>query len=90
MNNYKIQVILEAFNLQIDNSVNYKWTQEIQLSFDRLKKELKDGTLRLGIKFSELKKQKLKTTAGHSKCSRRAKTNNINTHPKTRYLNSRI
>ena len=46
---FNLQVILRLFYLQIRDTVNFKWTLEFQQTFDRVKKELTDGALRLAI-----------------------------------------
>ena len=48
-----IQVILRSFYLQLSETVDFLWTLELQRSVDSVKKELKDGTLRLTIRNSE-------------------------------------
>ena len=44
---YNLQVILRPFDLQHRDTTDFIWTPELQQAFDRVKKELKDGTLRL-------------------------------------------
>ena len=44
---YNLQVILRLFYLQLRDTTDFKWTPELQQTFDRVKKELTDGTLRL-------------------------------------------
>ena len=50
---YNLQVILQPFCLQLRDTKNFKWTPELQQTFDRVKKELTDGTHRLAIPNSE-------------------------------------
>ena len=50
---YNLQVILRPFYLQLRDTTDFKWTPELQQTFDRIKKELTDGTLRLAIPNSE-------------------------------------
>ena len=50
---YNLQVILRPFYLQLRDTTDFKWTPELQQTFDRVKKELTDGTLRLAIPNSE-------------------------------------
>ena len=50
---YNLKVILRAFYLQLRDTTDFKWTPDLQQTFDRVKKELTDGTLRLAIPNSE-------------------------------------
>ena len=50
---YNLQVILRPFYLQLRDTTDFKWTPELQQIFDRVKKELTDGTLRLAIPNSD-------------------------------------
>ena len=50
---YNLQVFLRPFYLQLRDTTDFKWTPELQQTFDRVKKELTDGTLRLAIPNSE-------------------------------------
>ena len=50
---YKLQVILRTFYFQLRDPTYFKWTPELQQIFDRVKKELTDGTLRLAIPNSD-------------------------------------
>ena len=52
-NIYNLQVILRPFYLQLRDTTDFKWTPELQQTFDRVKKELTDGTLRLANPNSE-------------------------------------
>ena len=50
---YNLQVILRPFYLQLWDTTDFKGTPELQQTFDRVKKELTDGTLRLAIPNSD-------------------------------------
>ena len=41
--------MLRPFYLQLRDTTDFKWTPEWQETFDKVKKELMSGTLRLGI-----------------------------------------
>ena len=43
---YYLQVILRRFHLQLRCTTDFIWTPELQQTFDSVKKELIDGTLR--------------------------------------------
>ena len=44
---YNLQVILRPFYLQLRDTTDFTWTPKLQQLFDRVKKELTDGKLRL-------------------------------------------
>ena len=46
---YNLQVILRPFYLQLRDTTDFKWTPELQQTFDRVKKELTDATHSLAI-----------------------------------------
>ena len=46
---YILQVILRAFYLQLRDTTDFKCTPELQQTFDKVKKELTDATLRFAI-----------------------------------------
>ena len=50
---YNLLVNLRPFYLQLKDTTDFKLTPELQQTFDRVKKELTDGTLRLAIPNSE-------------------------------------
>ena len=50
---YNLRVILRPFYHQLRDTTDFKWTPELQQTFDRVKKEATDGTLRLAIPNSE-------------------------------------
>ena len=50
---YNLQIVLRFFNLQLRDTTDLKWTAKLQQTFDRVKKEITDGTLRLAIPNSE-------------------------------------
>ena len=46
---YNLQVILRPFCVQLWDTTDFKWTPELQQTFDCVKKELTDGTFRLAF-----------------------------------------
>ena len=50
---YNLEMILRPFYLQLQDTTDFKRTAELQQTFDRVKKELKDGTLRFAIPNSQ-------------------------------------
>ena len=50
---YNLQENLRPFCQQLRDTVDFKWTPQLQQKFNRVKKELTDGTLRLAIPNSE-------------------------------------
>ena len=50
---YNLHVISRPFYLQLRDTTDFKWTSALQQTFDRVKKELTDGPLRLAIPNSE-------------------------------------
>ena len=50
---YNLQINLRLFCLQLRDTTDFKWTPELQQTFDRVKQELTDGTLRLAIPNAE-------------------------------------
>ena len=51
---YNLQVVSRPFYFQLPDTTDFKWTPELQQTFDRVKKELTDGKLRLAIPNSLL------------------------------------
>ena len=47
------RIISQTFFLQLRDTTDFKWTPELQQTFDTVKKELTDGTLRPAISNSE-------------------------------------
>ena len=48
-NIYNLQFNLRPFYLQLRDKAEFKWTLELQQTFDKIKTELTDGTIRLAI-----------------------------------------
>ena len=44
---------MRPFNLQLRDTTEFEWTPKLQQTFDKVRKELPDGTLRLAIPISE-------------------------------------
>ena len=49
LNTYITKGNIATFYLQFRNTVDFKWTPELQQNLDRVKKELTDGKLRFVI-----------------------------------------